>query len=132
MSTFSQVTKIICPAAVGHSFIQQSKGIFNWKFLTSWEIGGRNCLCSSIIIRRQINTFSSLSICQTKGKMSATDNGNQQHPQKNRKKTLEYISTSRKRNITDKMFFVCGRRCSFVGIRWIISSTSFLNCWKNT
>lgn len=30
--------------------------------LTSWEICGRNCLCSSMMIRRHISTFSSLSI----------------------------------------------------------------------
>lgn len=35
------------------------------ELLTSCEIGGRNCLCSSIMIRRHISTFSSLSICET-------------------------------------------------------------------
>lgn len=34
-----------------------------WCSHTSWEIGGRNCLWSSMIIRRQMSTFSSLSIC---------------------------------------------------------------------
>lgn len=49
-----------------------------------------------------------------------------------RSHTVKYKShTSRKRNITDRMFLVCGRRCSFVGIRWMISSTNFLNCWKS-
>lgn len=40
------------------------------------------------------------------------------------------LRTSRKRNITERMFLVCGRRCSFVGMRWMISSTSFRSCFK--
>jgi len=38
--------------------------------------------------------------------------------------------TSKNLNITDRIFLVWRRRCSFVGILWIISSTSFRSCCK--
>ena len=91
-----------------------------WARSTSAVNGGLYCLCSSIMILKQMRTFSSFSICN----QITNSNYMMTH-----KIWFLKVLTSTSWNINDNNDLTYGLKCSLTGNRWMISWINFLNCW---